>query len=153
MLSYTSYVLLLLTLEYDNDPDNPDVPVRSAQDSAIFAHLRRNPAARPEVPSRRSDYLGTSEFGSLSGRDSALDNRRSRISKGSSIALRNPFPADTTSDGQENEEEEEKQALEPVRTWTRRRYLAGVLGVERVITRHIAPLPEGGGELTRRGTP
>lgn len=50
--------------------------------------------------------MGTSEFGSLSGRDSALDTRRSRISKGSIDALRNPFPADNTSDGHENEEEQ-----------------------------------------------
>lgn len=56
---------------------------------------------------RRSDYLGASESGSLGGRESALDTRRSRASKGSIDALRNPFHADTTSDGHEEEDGEE----------------------------------------------
>ena len=69
--------------EYDNDPDNPDAPHRSAHESAIFAHLRRNV---PLNKSRRStDYLGVqvpSEVGS------DPPNRRSRASID---ALRNPF--------------------------------------------------------------
>ncbi|WP_017544018.1 ABC transporter substrate-binding protein [Nocardiopsis prasina] len=73
--------------------------------------------------------------------------------EGTVDSTRNEAMPEFIEGGEENEEEEEKRALEPVRSWTRRRYLAGVLGVERVITRHIAPLPEGGGELTRRGTP
>ncbi|KIM46201.1 hypothetical protein M413DRAFT_16921 [Hebeloma cylindrosporum] len=100
---------LLATSEYDNDLENPDIPYRSAQDSAIFAHLRRNPAARPELPSRRSDYLGVSlpsESGSLGCRESALDTRRSRASKGSMDLLRNPFGADNASEIEDNEGEE-----------------------------------------------
>lgn len=75
----------------------------------IFAHLRRNPAARPELTSRRSDYLGVSlpsESGSLGRRESALGTRRSRASKGSIDILRNPFGADNASEIEENEGEE-----------------------------------------------
>lgn len=94
-------------LEYDNDPSNPEAPYRSAHESAIFAHLRRN--VRPGVVSRKSDYLGVSlpsETGSLGGRESALDGRRSR----SSIdALRNPFKGD---DHTEYDEEDNGDELE-----------------------------------------
>lgn len=69
-------------LEYDNDPDNPDAPHRSAHESAIFAHLRRH----DPLKSRRSvDYLGVqvpSEVGS---------DPPNRKSKASIDALRNPF--------------------------------------------------------------
>ncbi|KAF8655308.1 hypothetical protein AX16_003205 [Volvariella volvacea WC 439] len=83
-------------LEYDNDPDNPDAPYRSAQESAIFLPLRRIAASRPP---RKSDYLGVSipsETGSHGGRESMMDNRRSRISRASFDALRNPFGPDDT---------------------------------------------------------
>lgn len=104
---------LILYTEYDNDPDDPDAPYRSAKDSAIFAHLRKNPAARPDGPSRRSDYLGVSipsEMGSLGGRESVLDTRKSRASRISS--LRNPFGPDNASDFGEAEEGEEAEGLE-----------------------------------------
>lgn len=77
--------------EYDNDPDNPDTPYRSAHESAIFAHLRRHD---PLSKSRRStDYLGVqvpSEVGS------DPPNRKSRASID---ALHNPF-------GNANDEDE-----------------------------------------------
>lgn len=82
---------LVTLLEYDNDPDNPDAPHRSAHESAIFAHLRRHD---PLNKSRRStDYLGVqvpSEVGS------DPPNRKSRASID---ALRNPF-------GNANDEDE-----------------------------------------------
>ncbi|CAA7259748.1 unnamed protein product [Cyclocybe aegerita] len=95
-------------LEYDNDPDNPDAPYRSAQDSAIFAHLRRNPAARPELATRKSEYL-TSDGGSIGGGESTVDVRRSRGSRGSIDALRNPFGGDIYSDTGHYEEDDESQ--------------------------------------------
>ncbi|KAJ3515341.1 hypothetical protein NLJ89_g1820 [Agrocybe chaxingu] len=99
-------------LEYDNDPDNPDAPYRSAQDSAIFAHLRRNPAARPELAARKSEYL-TSEGGSIGGRESTIDVRRSRGSRGSIDALRNPFGGDIHSEtGHYEEDDESPEDLE-----------------------------------------
>jgi len=99
-----------LSLEYDNDSDDPNAPYRSAQDSAIFAHLRRNPAARPDLVSRRSDLLGVSlpsDSESQGGRESAVGTRRSRGSKASIDALRNPFGADNQSEYGELEEDEQ----------------------------------------------
>ena len=79
----STVVRTIIRLEYDNDPDNPGAPYRSAHESAIFAHLRRNV---PLNKSRRStDYLGVqvpSEVGS------DPPNRRSRASIDT---LRNPF--------------------------------------------------------------
>lgn len=69
--------------EYDNDPDNPDAPFRSAHESAIFAHLRRHDPLNK--PRRSIDYLGVqvpSEVGS---------DPPNRKSKASVDALRNPF--------------------------------------------------------------
>ncbi|KAF8559123.1 hypothetical protein OG21DRAFT_1503580 [Imleria badia] len=81
--AFSRLQLAAALLEYDNDPDNPDAPYRSAHESAIFAHLRRHV---PLNKSRRStDYLGVqvpSEVGS------DPPNRRSRASID---ALRNPF--------------------------------------------------------------
>jgi len=93
-----------LVAEYDNDLDNPNTPRRHAQESAIFAHFRRNPAAASRNAPRQSDYLGVnlpSETGSLGGKESALGTRRSR---GSIDALRNPFGADSN-DGEEEAED------------------------------------------------
>ncbi|KAM6495900.1 hypothetical protein JOM56_008606 [Amanita muscaria] len=111
--AFSRLQLAAALLEYDNDPTNPNAPVTKAQDSAIFAHFRRNPAAPPQLSSRKSDYLGVSlptETGSLGGRESLLDTtRRSRASRGSLHTLRNPFgPDDLFSDeeGSDGGEEE-----------------------------------------------
>ncbi|KAG1768221.1 hypothetical protein EDD22DRAFT_873430 [Suillus occidentalis] len=92
--AFSRLQLAAALLEYDNDPTNPYLPLVSAHDSAIFAHLRRGVGQ-----SRKStDYLGVavpSEAG-----DSTPGHRRSR----SSIdGLRNPFGAD---DDEELEDEE-----------------------------------------------
>lgn len=92
--AFSRLQLAAALLEYDNDPTNPYLPLVSAHDSAIFAHLRRGAGQ-----SRKStDYLGVavpSEAG-----DSTPGHRRSR----SSIdGLRNPFGAD---DDEELEDEE-----------------------------------------------
>ncbi|KAJ3543477.1 hypothetical protein NMY22_g3129 [Coprinellus aureogranulatus] len=97
-------------IEYDNDPENREGKNKSAQESAIFAHLRRNPAARPDMHSRRSDHLGVnlpSDSGTLDGQGSALGTRRSRASRGSLDALRNPFGTDSMYEEDHNEEVEE----------------------------------------------
>ncbi|KIK65281.1 hypothetical protein GYMLUDRAFT_977899 [Collybiopsis luxurians FD-317 M1] len=91
-------------LEYDGD--------RSAQDSAIFLHLRRHPA-RPQVSQRKSDYLSVAL---LSETESVLDGKRK--SRGSTIGpLRNPFGADDAFDEEHDEQEpqqedEEEQEME-----------------------------------------
>ncbi|KAF9451710.1 hypothetical protein P691DRAFT_723478 [Macrolepiota fuliginosa MF-IS2] len=103
--AFSRLQLAAALLEYDNDPDNPDAPRRSAQESAIFAHFRRNPAAPPQSAARQSDYLGVSlpsETGSLGGKESAPGTRRSR---GSIDALRNPFGADSNDEEEDAEEE------------------------------------------------
>ncbi|KXN90241.1 hypothetical protein AN958_04032 [Leucoagaricus sp. SymC.cos] len=104
--AFSRLQLAAALLEYDNDPDDPYAPRRSAQDSAIFAHFRRHlPAAAPQAAVRQSDYLGVSlpsETESLGGRESVPGTRRSR---GSIDALRNPFGVDSN-DGEEEGEEE-----------------------------------------------
>ncbi|KAL4242046.1 hypothetical protein ABKN59_000583 [Abortiporus biennis] len=92
-------------LEYDNDDSNPNAPRRNAKESAIFAHLRRNLPPRSTTARRSTDYLGAaapSDTGSMNGRESALDTRKSR---GSIDALRNPFGRDSTYGELENEAE------------------------------------------------
>ncbi|KAF8812450.1 hypothetical protein BYT27DRAFT_6420940 [Phlegmacium glaucopus] len=106
--AFSRLQLAAALLEYDNDPDDPNAPYRSAQDSAIFAHFLRNPAARPEL--HKTDYLGVpvpSDAGSLGGRESALEARRSRGSRGSMDALRNPFGMDYNSDSDEDDRDEQ----------------------------------------------
>ncbi|PFH52711.1 hypothetical protein AMATHDRAFT_73848 [Amanita thiersii Skay4041] len=118
--AFSRLQLAAALLEYDNDPGNPDVPMRRAQDSAIFAHLRRNPAAPPQLSSRRSDYLGVSlpsETGSLGGRESALENRRSRASRGSLDALRNPFGPDDHWDEEEEGNCDEEELEVDLSSW------------------------------------
>jgi len=61
----------------------------------------------------KTDYLGVSvpsDAGSLGGRESALEARRSRGSRGSMDALRNPFGADHNSESDEDDKDE--QAIE-----------------------------------------
>ncbi|KAF8231917.1 hypothetical protein L208DRAFT_1274738 [Tricholoma matsutake] len=98
-------------LEYDNDLNNPDTPYRSAHESAIFAHLRRNTGTRPTVTSHRNSHLNVSveEAGSTlaENRNSTSDNTKYRASRGSIDALRNPFGADESLVEYENEGEEE----------------------------------------------
>ncbi|KAK7061687.1 hypothetical protein R3P38DRAFT_2830966 [Favolaschia claudopus] len=104
-------------LEYDNDPDNPDAPYRSAQESAIFANFRRaqqsqTQLAAADAVARKSDYLGVAlptETGSLNGRESVLDGRRSR---GSLNILRNPFGAEEAGDYEDEDEEPEEHEVE-----------------------------------------
>lgn len=98
--------------EYDNDLSNPGTPYRSAHDSAIFSHLRRNDGLRPAVTKQKSnDYLGVSlpsEGETTNGPESAVDRRHKK--SGSSIhALRNPFSGDATL---EDDDEPEKDGLE-----------------------------------------
>jgi len=97
-----------LSQEYDNDTDDPNVPQRSAQESVIFARFRQNPAIRPNLGLRKSDYLGVSlpsEACSTAGIESNLAKRRSRSSL---HALRNPFGGDNQSELGLNEEDEEE---------------------------------------------
>ena len=95
-----------MLLEYDNDDLNPDSPKRNAQESAIFAHLRRNIPRAATAARRSTDYLGVSlpsENGSQNGLESVTDFRKSRASID---ALRNPFGRDSTYDGHELATEE-----------------------------------------------
>ncbi|TFY72955.1 hypothetical protein EVG20_g22 [Dentipellis fragilis] len=107
MASFSRLQLAAALIEYDNDPENPAAPNRSAHDSAIFAHLRRNP--RPSIAASRksTDYLGVNlpSEGGHGGRESAFSLRpRSSID-----ALRNPFQGDVNIDDEVLEEEEEEE--------------------------------------------
>lgn len=97
---------LTFCIEYDNDPEDPEKPFRSAHESAIFAHLRRIP---PLPPQRRKsvDYLSVE----LPGDDSAGSKTESGLEpiarQNSGDGLRNPFGRDTVfSDGGGLAEEE-----------------------------------------------
>ncbi|KAG7449230.1 uncharacterized protein BT62DRAFT_985578 [Guyanagaster necrorhizus] len=106
--AFSRLQLAAALLEYDNDPTNPDAPYRSAHESALFAHLRRNVRPSAVAAQRRStNHIGVSlpsEGASGGGRESVLDGRRSR---GSTFALRNPFGADDYYEEEEHEEEHE----------------------------------------------
>ncbi|KAF6762627.1 hypothetical protein DFP72DRAFT_1144904 [Ephemerocybe angulata] len=103
-------------IEYDNDPEDSEGKNRSAQESAIFAHFRSNPAARPDLHKRhssQSNHLGVAlpqDSAGQDGRGSAF-GKRSRNSR-SSLALQNPFGADSLDDDDEPEEEEHETELE-----------------------------------------
>ena len=100
-----------LLLEYDNDPENPEGNNRSAQESAIFTHFRRNPAARPDIRIRQSDYLGSyAADGTQAG--STLARKRSRGSRGSIDALRNPFNRDSVYEDEQDVDPEEDMEVD-----------------------------------------
>ncbi|EIN10747.1 hypothetical protein PUNSTDRAFT_85042 [Punctularia strigosozonata HHB-11173 SS5] len=105
MSAFSRLQLAAALIEYDNDPDNPGAG-RSAHDSAIFAHLRRN-APRP-TPSRRStDYLGVALPGETGGsagdpEETDLPYRRSTPSVN---ALVNPFRQEESEEEADEEEE------------------------------------------------
>ncbi|KAF5393836.1 hypothetical protein D9757_000039 [Collybiopsis confluens] len=85
-------------LEYDGD--------RSAQDSAIFLHLRRHPA-RPPVLEPRSGHLSVALPSETESVLSKPDGKRK--SRASTIGpLRNPFGADDAFD-EEHEEHDEQE--------------------------------------------
>lgn len=91
--------------EYDNDPDDPRAPQRSAYDSAIFARLRNangNIHATKEA-GRSTDYLGIA-LPSDTGAPTEVDKDLTRRSKASIDMLHNPFGGD--------EEEEPEEDLE-----------------------------------------
>ncbi|EMD40827.1 hypothetical protein CERSUDRAFT_111413 [Gelatoporia subvermispora B] len=111
MASFSRLQLAAALIEYDNDDADQSKPRRNAQESAIFAHLRRSKDVQGMSAARRStDYLGISlpsETDSIAGRESIADGRHSR----SSIdALRNPFGRDSTHEGVLDDDEE--QSLE-----------------------------------------
>lgn len=114
--AFSRLQLAAALLEYDNDPDDPHAPRRLAKESAIFAHLRRNPAARPHVASRKSDYL-VSETGSIAKKESASNTRRSRTSRTSDGILRNPFGADDYSEYDEERRDEGTELEVDLASW------------------------------------
>ncbi|CAG7848361.1 SubName: Full=Uncharacterized protein {ECO:0000313/EMBL:CCA71681.1} [Serendipita indica DSM 11827] len=64
MPPFSRLQLAAALIEYDNDPDDPDAPYRSAESSAIFSFLRGRPNPRntlmgyDEMPRKSVDYLG-----------------------------------------------------------------------------------------------
>ncbi|TFK75924.1 hypothetical protein BDN72DRAFT_831356 [Pluteus cervinus] len=106
--AFSRLQLAAALLEYDNDLSNPEVPFRSAQESAIFAPFRRNAARSAQA--RKSDYLGVtvpSEAEAQGGRESAMGTRKPRSSRGGSIdMLRNPFGGGDLDSEEEHEEEQ-----------------------------------------------
>ena len=85
-------LLLTFLVEYDNDPSDPTKPIRSAHESAIFAHLRRIP---PLPPQRRKsvDYLGVELPGDNGADSGAEEPVATPLSP--TDTLRNPFGRNT----------------------------------------------------------
>jgi hypothetical protein len=100
---------LTLCIEYDNDPEDPEKPTRSAHESAIFAHLRRIPPLPPQR--RRSvDYLSIELPGDETSGSKTEPGPERITSQNSGDGLRNPFGRDTVvSDGALVEEEGEME--------------------------------------------
>ncbi|KDQ64487.1 hypothetical protein JAAARDRAFT_118289 [Jaapia argillacea MUCL 33604] len=142
MSAFSRLQLAAALLEYDNDPTNPDAPHRSAHDSAIFAHLRRN-APRPAAMSRKStDYLSVAlptDAGSVVGRESVAETRRSRQSLD---ALRNPFSQTGEVEEPEEEEEDEDENLDiDLASWGLDAFVPKEKGSKSSRKSKIAPLP------------
>ena len=103
------YRYSLLFEEYDNDPENPNAPRKSAYDSAIFIPLRKaNTTIRnmKQPPPDSPDFLGV-KLPSESGLPSEAGDTRRR-SKASVDLLRNPFGEDEEDD---NDPEYPRQLL------------------------------------------
>jgi hypothetical protein len=91
--------LLIFRIEYDNDPEDPEKPFRSAHESAIFAHLRRIPPL-PTQRRKSIDYLSVELPGDDAAGSRADSAQEHTVTQGSVDGLRNPFRGDTiVSDG------------------------------------------------------
>ncbi|THH11475.1 hypothetical protein EW145_g626 [Phellinidium pouzarii] len=111
MASFSRLQLAAALLEYDNDPDNPKAPRRSAHDSAIFSRLRSvngNIHATKEAD-RNADYLAVAKP-SDTGPPTETDKELTRRSKVSMDMLHNPF-------GGEEEEEPEEDLEVDLASW------------------------------------
>ena len=107
ILAYIFVSPLTFLTEYDNDPDDPEQPFRSAHESAIFAHLRRIP---PLPPQRRKsvDYLSV-ELPGDNVRESRVESLPEHSGSPADM-LRNPFGrATVTSEILLGEDEEEME--------------------------------------------
>lgn len=90
--------------EYDNDPDNPDAPKKSAYDSAIFSYLRRANGsihAKSEAARRSTDFLGVSLPSEAGATEERMQSRKSRATV---TELYNPFGEDDLEEEQAEEE-------------------------------------------------
>ncbi|KZT42911.1 hypothetical protein SISSUDRAFT_793870 [Sistotremastrum suecicum HHB10207 ss-3] len=98
MAAFSRLQLAAALLEYDNDASNPNAQWRSANDSAIFSHLRRrnlNPKSkelRVSGEGRRSTDNSSSRNAPSPRSSQAFESRRSRMS--SVDMLHNPFGGD-----------------------------------------------------------
>ncbi|KAF8580585.1 hypothetical protein K439DRAFT_1662724 [Ramaria rubella] len=117
MSAFSRLQLAAALLEYDNDPDDPN-PSRSAQDSAIFSHIRTRNAPRArtlsgfehlrETPNLLGVELPRSE--TASARGSMLAGTRN--SRGSIDVLRNPFGDDVPDSERADDDEYVEEDLE-----------------------------------------
>ncbi|THH02786.1 hypothetical protein EW026_g176 [Hermanssonia centrifuga] len=105
MAAFSRLQLAKALIEYDNDNPDPDLPRRRAEESAIFAHLRRPPRQVVQAARRSTDYLGVTlptDAGSINGGESISQHRKSQQSID---ALRNPFGRDSTHEGHVDDDE------------------------------------------------
>ncbi|KAI9513342.1 hypothetical protein F5148DRAFT_1372628 [Russula earlei] len=107
MASFSRLQLAAALIEYENDPDDPEKPFRSAHESAIFSHLRRIPPL-PQQRRKSVDYLSVE----LPGDHAATSRVESVHEQGAaqSPVLSNPFGrATVTSDDIAGEEDDEME--------------------------------------------
>jgi hypothetical protein len=99
-------VNLIIKPEYDNDIEDPDIIRRSANDSAIFSHLRkRNLNPRTKAVSGLGLKSNTELLQVPLPDEARQDTQTSRKSSASISTLQNPFRGDLLD---EDEPEEEK---------------------------------------------
>ncbi|KAF7793692.1 hypothetical protein EIP86_004808 [Pleurotus ostreatoroseus] len=110
MAAFSRLQLAKALIEYDNDPSNPNLTQKNADQSAIFAHMRRTLPSRQMAQStasiarRSTDYLGVALPNDGGSSDSISQHRKSQASID---ALRNPFGRDSTHEGHVDDEEME----------------------------------------------
>ncbi|KAI0036713.1 hypothetical protein K488DRAFT_40474 [Vararia minispora EC-137] len=90
MAAFSRLQLAAALIEYDNDISNPDAPFRSAQESAIFSHMRQADTAVRTAARRSTDYLGVNLPSDTGGSQSP---RNSHVRAQSSLSglMTNPF--------------------------------------------------------------
>jgi hypothetical protein len=101
---------LLKKTEYDNDFENPNAINRSANDSAIFSHLRRrNLNPRTKSVHGLTIESNNEDLQTPSLNEGGADFQASRKSRASISTLQNPFRGELI----EEEEPEEEEPVEP----------------------------------------
>lgn len=131
---------LTLCIEYDNDPEDPEKPFRSAHESAIFAHLRRIP---PLPPQRRKsvDYLSVELPGDETADSKTEPGPPEHVARQSTVdGLRNPFGRDTVFSECASPEEDGEMEVD-LASWGLSSFIPKEKGSKNKGKEDVTPLP------------